>query len=112
MHLLHVMCRPPCYIDPRPPARRSKAHMWSGIAVQSWSDAQEPCLDTANDSPQTEPRGVVALSGWMPAVEGGWRKGRLVSDMRHLPLTPEVLAALHRGPDARTPRTSCPGRSA
>ena len=32
-------------------------------------------------------------SGWMPAVEGGWRKGRPSSDVRHLPLTPEVLAA-------------------
>lgn len=32
-------------------------------------------------------------SGWMPAVEGGWRKGRAASDIRHLPLTPEVLAA-------------------
>lgn len=32
-------------------------------------------------------------SGWMPAVEGGWRKGRSASDIRHLPLTPEVLAA-------------------
>ena len=32
-------------------------------------------------------------SGWMPAVEGGWRKGRSASDVRHLPLTPEVLAA-------------------
>ena len=32
-------------------------------------------------------------SGWMPAVEGGWRKGRRASDIRHLPLTPEVLTA-------------------
>ena len=32
-------------------------------------------------------------SGGMPAVEGGWRKGRSASDMRHLPLTPEKLAA-------------------
>jgi hypothetical protein len=32
-------------------------------------------------------------SGWMPAVEGGWRKGRSASDIRHLPLTPEVMAA-------------------
>jgi superfamily II DNA or RNA helicase len=32
-------------------------------------------------------------SGWMPAVEGGWRKGRPASDIRHLPLTREVLAA-------------------
>ena len=32
-------------------------------------------------------------SGWMPAIEGGWRKGRSASDIRHLPLTPEVLAA-------------------
>jgi hypothetical protein len=32
-------------------------------------------------------------SGWMPAVEGGWRKGRSASDIRHLQLTPEVLAA-------------------
>lgn len=32
-------------------------------------------------------------SGWMPAVEGGWRKGRPASEVRHLPLTPEVLAA-------------------
>lgn len=32
-------------------------------------------------------------SGWVPAVEGGWRKGRAASDTRYLPLTPEVLAA-------------------
>lgn len=31
--------------------------------------------------------------GWMPAVEGGWRKGRSASAVRHLPLTPEVIAA-------------------
>jgi len=32
-------------------------------------------------------------SGWMPAVEGGWRKGSQHSDQRYLPLTAEVLAA-------------------
>lgn len=32
-------------------------------------------------------------SGWMPAVEGGWRKGSKANDHRYLPLTPEVLAA-------------------
>ena len=32
-------------------------------------------------------------SGWMPAVEGGWRKGSKSSDHRYLPLTREVLAA-------------------
>jgi hypothetical protein len=32
-------------------------------------------------------------SGWMPAVEGGWRKGSKAADQRYLPLTPEVLAA-------------------
>jgi superfamily II DNA or RNA helicase len=32
-------------------------------------------------------------SGWMPAVEGGWRKGSKATDHRYLPLTPEVLAA-------------------
>ncbi|HVH95286.1 MAG TPA: hypothetical protein VM688_10245, partial [Nocardioidaceae bacterium] len=32
-------------------------------------------------------------AGWMPAVEGGWRKGSRPSDHRYLPLTPEVLAA-------------------
>ncbi|WP_257955535.1 TOTE conflict system archaeo-eukaryotic primase domain-containing protein [Nocardioides sp. B-3] len=32
-------------------------------------------------------------TGWMPAVEGGWRKGRPASDIRHLPLTPGVPAA-------------------
>ena len=32
-------------------------------------------------------------SGWMPAVEGGWRKGARPEDQRYLPLTPEVLAA-------------------
>lgn len=32
-------------------------------------------------------------SGWMPAVEGGWRKGRTAADTRYLPLTPEVIAA-------------------
>lgn len=34
-----------------------------------------------------------AKSGWMPAVEGGWRKGSKAADQRYLPLTPEVLAA-------------------
>ena len=33
------------------------------------------------------------LSGWSPAVAGGWRKGADRSSMRHLPLTPEVLGA-------------------
>ena len=32
-------------------------------------------------------------SGWMPAVEGGWRKGSKSFDHRYLPLTPDVLAA-------------------
>ncbi len=33
-------------------------------------------------------------SGWMPAVEGGWRKGsNAAADQRYLPLTPQVLAA-------------------
>ncbi|CUR55541.1 hypothetical protein NOCA2270176 [metagenome] len=32
-------------------------------------------------------------SGWMPAVEGGSSKGRPLSDVRHFPLTPDVLAA-------------------
>ena len=32
-------------------------------------------------------------SGWVPAVEGGWRKGRPASDVKHLPLTPDVLTA-------------------
>jgi TOTE conflict system primase-like protein len=32
-------------------------------------------------------------SGWMPVVVGGWRKGRPASEVRHLPLTREVLAA-------------------
>lgn len=32
-------------------------------------------------------------SGWMPAVQGGWRKGSTAADQRYLPLTPEVLAA-------------------
>lgn len=32
-------------------------------------------------------------SGWVPAVEGGWRKGRPASGVRYLPLTPDVLAA-------------------
>jgi superfamily II DNA or RNA helicase len=32
-------------------------------------------------------------SGWMPAVEGGWRRGSKSSEHRYLPLTPEVLAA-------------------
>ncbi|MBB5786048.1 TOTE conflict system archaeo-eukaryotic primase domain-containing protein [Jiangella mangrovi] len=32
-------------------------------------------------------------AGWMPAVEGGWRKGRPASDIRYLSLTPEVLTA-------------------
>jgi superfamily II DNA or RNA helicase len=32
-------------------------------------------------------------SGWMPAVEGGWRKGSKPADHRFLALTPDVLAA-------------------
>ena len=32
-------------------------------------------------------------SGWVPAVEGGWRKARNASEQRYLPLTAEVLAA-------------------
>lgn len=32
-------------------------------------------------------------SGWMPAVEGGWRKGAGSAANRYLPLTSEVLAA-------------------
>jgi hypothetical protein len=32
-------------------------------------------------------------SGWMPAVEGGWRKGSKPADHRYLALTPDVLAA-------------------
>lgn len=31
-------------------------------------------------------------SGWVPAVEGGWRKGTKPSEQRYLPLTSEVLA--------------------
>ncbi len=33
------------------------------------------------------------LSGWSPAVAGGWRKGADRGSVRHLPLTPEVLGA-------------------
>jgi superfamily II DNA or RNA helicase len=32
-------------------------------------------------------------SGWMPAVEGGWRRGGKPTERRYLPMTPEVLAA-------------------
>jgi hypothetical protein len=32
-------------------------------------------------------------SGWMPAVEGGWRRGSKADDQRHLPLTSEVIAS-------------------
>lgn len=32
-------------------------------------------------------------SGWVPAVEGGWRRGSKPAEQRYLPLTPEVLAA-------------------
>lgn len=32
-------------------------------------------------------------SGWVPAVEGGWRRGTASSEHRYLPLTPDVLAA-------------------
>lgn len=32
-------------------------------------------------------------SGWMPAVEGGWRKGKESAERHYLPLTPQVLAA-------------------
>ncbi|MBA3745438.1 DEAD/DEAH box helicase [Sporichthya sp.] len=35
-------------------------------------------------------------SGWMPAVEGGWSKGKQ-DDPRYLPLTPDVVAAHLRG---------------
>lgn len=36
-------------------------------------------------------------SGWVPAVQGGWRKGRPASEVRRLPLTPEVLEAHLKG---------------
>ena len=32
-------------------------------------------------------------SGWVPAVQGGWRKGRTVGEQHYLPLTADVLAA-------------------
>jgi hypothetical protein len=32
-------------------------------------------------------------SGWVPALEGGWRKGRKASEQSYLPLTADVLAA-------------------
>lgn len=32
-------------------------------------------------------------SGWMPAVEGRWRKGSQAGGQHYLPLTPDVLAA-------------------
>ncbi len=32
-------------------------------------------------------------SGWVPAVEGGWRKGATAGTRRYLPLTADVLAA-------------------
>lgn len=32
-------------------------------------------------------------AGWMPAVEGGWRKGSTTSEHRYLPLTSSVMAA-------------------
>lgn len=36
-------------------------------------------------------------SGWMPAVAGGWRKGKERSGVTHLPRTAEVVAAHLRG---------------
>lgn len=32
-------------------------------------------------------------SGWVPAVEGGWRKGSKQGDQRYLPLKPDVIAS-------------------
>ena len=32
-------------------------------------------------------------SGWMPAVEGGWRKGARAEEQRYLPLSAQVLTA-------------------
>jgi hypothetical protein len=32
-------------------------------------------------------------AGWLPAVEGGWRRGVPARERRYLPLTAEVLAA-------------------
>ena len=32
-------------------------------------------------------------SGWVPAVEGGWRKGQRADERRYLRLTPDVVAA-------------------
>ncbi|MGK2320824.1 TOTE conflict system archaeo-eukaryotic primase domain-containing protein [Gordonia rhizosphera NBRC 16068] len=77
----------------------------------AWFDKAPGPVD-ARSSPQTKVEFYAALfgarrdvyavrwenartgkSGWMPAVEGGWRKDRPASDIRHLPLTPEVLAA-------------------
>jgi len=80
-------------------------------AQTAWLD-KEPGPVDARSSPQAKVEFYAALfgarrdvyavrwenartntSGWMPAVEGGWRKGRPASDVRHLPLTAEVLAA-------------------
>ncbi len=80
-------------------------------AQAAWFDRSPGPVD-ASSSPQSKVHFFAALfgarkdvyairwenarsgkSGWMPAVEGGWRKGTKSSDHRYLPLTPEVLAA-------------------
>lgn len=80
-------------------------------AQAAWFDRSPGPVD-ASSSPQSKVHFFAALfgarkdvyairwenarsgkSGWMPAVEGGWRKGSTSNDHRYLPLTPEVLAA-------------------
>ena len=41
--------------------------------------------------------------GWMPAVRGGWRKGRPPAEREYLPLTGEVITAHLSGDDRDRP---------
>ena len=90
----------------------------------TWFDKAPGPVD-ARSSPQTKVEFYVALfgarrdvyavrwenartgrSGWMPTVEGGWRKGRSASEVRHLPLTNVRKHASTRRPPLRPASTS------
>jgi hypothetical protein len=49
--------------------------------------------------------------GWMPAVQGGFRKGVRPADRRYLPLTEEVVTRHLSGDLEIGPRWRCPARA-
>jgi hypothetical protein len=82
-------------VAPRPRGSTRHRVRWTRVPPRGPRSSSMPHC-SAHDVTSTPCAGrtpAPARSGWMPAVEGGWRKGRSASDTRHLPLTPEVLAA-------------------